>query len=180
MNDCSENRKNRLNKAKQLQKSKRNEIWLQQRIGASDGPPKVVGIVPLSAETNVFSVLQECLREASWTDQSGDLESNHLVNALYLKYKARCSFIVADNSLSSALDVGRVADIVILVVDGGTSQDYVIDEVFYFRVCCCFFVIMWIDTSEWNHYDFRNESEWVRCLRVLCSTSPTKETQVIY
>jgi hypothetical protein len=123
-----DSRNNRLNKAKQLQKSKRGEIWLQQRIGASDGPPKVVGIVPLSADTNVLSVLQECLREASWSDGRPET-SHHIVNALYLKYKARCSYVVADNSLSSALDVVRVADILVLVVDGGQSQEFVIDQV---------------------------------------------------
>jgi hypothetical protein len=125
-----ESRNNRLNKTKQIQKSKRGEIWLQQRIGASDGPPKVVGIVPLSADTNVFSVLQECLREASWSDgKPGVTGSHHIVNALYLKYKARCSFVLADTSLSSALDVVRVADILVLVVDGGSSQEFVIDQV---------------------------------------------------
>lgn len=123
-----DSRANRLNKAKQLQKAKRDEIWLQQRVGSSDGPPKVVGIIPLSAGVNVYSVLQECLREASWTSaRSGELD-HALVNALYMKYKSRCSFILADHTLASALDVVRVADIVILVVDGGQSQENIIDE----------------------------------------------------
>ena len=133
----SDSRNNRMNKAKQLQKSKRSEIWLQQRIGANDGPPKVVGIVPLSADTNVFSVLQECLREASWSDRKSDATgSHHLVNALYLKYKARCSYVVAEATLASALDVARVADILVLVVDGGSAQEFVIDQVSLLDMFC--------------------------------------------
>ena len=108
-----------------------------QRIGANDGPPKVVGIVPLSADTNVFSVLQECLREASWSDRKSDATgSHHLVNALYLKYKARCSYVVAEATLASALDVARVADILVLVVDGGSAQEFVIDQVSLLDMFC--------------------------------------------
>jgi hypothetical protein len=43
---------------------------------------------------------------------------------------------VAEATLASALDVARVADILVLVVDGGSAQEFVIDQVSLLDMFC--------------------------------------------
>ena len=76
---------NRLNNARQKQKERRQEIWLQRRIGAPTGPPKIVGIISLSTEADPSFVLSQCINGSDWHVK---LNPYH-INALYTQLKTK-------------------------------------------------------------------------------------------
>ena len=57
---------NRLNAARQKQKERRQEIWLQRRVGAATGPPKIVGIISLSVDADPSLLLSQCINGSDW------------------------------------------------------------------------------------------------------------------
>lgn len=139
--------------------------------------------MPLSADTCASSVLRECLREASWSDSTAHPNSsNHIVNALYLKYKARCSYVVADNTLASALDVVRVADIMVLVVDGSSGQEFVIDKVSHVLPSfhSSFLFVSQYLLLEWRKHTIGAKGNWPRLPPLLRTKPSPKEAQDLH
>ena len=128
---AQDSRLNRVNRNQQLRKQKRADTLLQKRLGSNDGPPKIVGIVSLSrrSATNSDAVLEGLLSDSNWHQTS----AGNVTHALFSKHKARFTFIKAngEGDLMSALDIAKVADIVVLVVgvDAAVVEDgSVIDE----------------------------------------------------
>lgn len=113
---AQDSRLNRVNRNQQLRKQKRADTMLQKRLGSNDGPPKIVGIVSLSrrSATNADAVLEGLLSDSSWHQSS----AGNVTHALFSKHKARFTFIKAngEGDLLSALDIAKVADIIVLVV----------------------------------------------------------------
>lgn len=89
------------------------------------GPPKVIGIIPLSANSDSRSTLAECLSEASWHSDP----SNPVIHASYLKFKSKCSFIVSNFDMMSILEVAKVSDLVLFVVKAEKTIESMIDPV---------------------------------------------------
>jgi pre-rRNA-processing protein TSR1 len=99
--------------------------------GSNSGPPKIVGIIPLSYSADVSSVLYELVRAATWSTVDLDAASAPvLTHALYSKYKSRCTYLTAEFNMESALEVASVSDIVLLVVKAlpGVGPEFVVDE----------------------------------------------------
>jgi len=96
----AESRMKRQHAKQQQQRHKRDEKWLEKRLGTSLGPPKTIGIVPISASSNAPSLLYSCLEEASWTSQP-DLKRGDpvpsIVHAQFKGQRMRCTFITAAN-----------------------------------------------------------------------------------
>ena len=42
------------------------EIWLQRRVGAATGPPKIVGIISLSVDADPSLLLSQCINGSDW------------------------------------------------------------------------------------------------------------------
>lgn len=119
-------RAERLNRNQQIKKQKRADTILQKRLGSSDGAPKVVGIVSLSKCCSVETeeVIEKLLSESSWHNKAARGE---IVHAVYAKHKTRCTFLnpSSDCDLLQAIDISKVADIIIFVVrvDTALSND---------------------------------------------------------
>lgn len=65
--------------------------------------------------SDCLTLVQDLLEDASWTNYDR-AQPSRLIHAYYPKQKAKCTFIVADPTLDSILDVIRVADILLYVV----------------------------------------------------------------
>jgi pre-rRNA-processing protein TSR1 len=122
-----DSRINRVHKLDQLRKNKKSDIWLSKRVGSDNGAPKIIGVIPLSNISDPLIALQSCLIDASWSDalDSETLPTN--VHAFYSQHKSRCTFVAAKHDLFSALDVAKVADILLFVVD--SQVDNILDLV---------------------------------------------------
>jgi pre-rRNA-processing protein TSR1 len=123
-------RLNRANHSQQIMKNKRDQLWLQKRIGSSSGPPKVVALIPLSYSAKPYNCLATLISEASWSSiTSAELQEQMktgvvpMVHTQYNQFKARFSFIQAKMDIISALDAAKVADIVVFLVDGKSLND---------------------------------------------------------
>ena len=81
---------NRLNIARQRQKERRQEIWLQRRIGAPTGPPKIVGIISLASDADPSFLLSQCINGADWHSKL----SPYHVNASYTQLKAKIRYSI--------------------------------------------------------------------------------------
>lgn len=112
------NRLNRINRGQQIKKTKRNNIFLQKRIGSSHGPPKIVAIIPLSESVSPYDLLEACLKEGEITSTNVGSSSN----AFYSQFKAHVTYITTELDVMSVLDVSKVADIVLLLVDASSDE----------------------------------------------------------
>jgi len=112
------NRLNRINRGQQIKKTKRNNIFLQKRIGSSHGPPKIVAIIPLSESVSPHDLLAACLNEGEVTSTNVGSSSN----AFYSQFKAHVTYITTELDVMSVLDVTKVADIVLLLVDASSDE----------------------------------------------------------
>ena len=113
-------RASRVNRNQQMRKQKRADCMLQKRLGSNDGPPKIIGIVSLSKRaTESDQVLQGLLDVATWHQSF----PGNVTHALYSKHKARFTFIKAngEGDLQSALDIAKVADIIVFVAGVGAT-----------------------------------------------------------
>jgi len=128
-----ERRINRMNKKAQLTKNKKQEMWLEKRLGTKQGPPKIVGIIPISAQSNAQSTLLSLLHSASWSSAGVDTSNQAIldtlptsVHAIYDNYRMKCTYITArDRELMSVMDIAKVADVLMIVVH--CSDDWEID-----------------------------------------------------
>ena len=117
---ATSNRLNRINRGQQIKKQKRDNVLLQKRVGSQRGPPKIVAIIPLSEYVNPNDLLQSCLKEGTVSATTGDVGANSSV--YYSQFKAHVTFITADLDVMSVLDVAKVADIIIVIVDANADE----------------------------------------------------------
>lgn len=114
----------------QYRKKKMEEMWLQKRLGTSHGPPKIVAIVPLSHDVNVDAMLRSILREA--TSSNAGPEGSAMpavVNAAFMGGKTKLSFLRTEMDILPALDVARVADVVLFAVAARSGIPDIVDVV---------------------------------------------------
>lgn len=118
-----------------MRKQKRAESMLQKRLGSSEDAPKIVGLLSLSSNCSVDidDMFEKILSETSWhTEVAGGA----ITHAHFAKHKTKCSFIrqsAASQQLDlfAALDVAKVADIMLFVVRVDTAiqlQEDLIDD----------------------------------------------------
>ena len=115
-NDTHNARNDRVNRNAQIRKQKNAETSTAQKIGSLKGPPKIVGILSLSKTSSAYDCFDELVKPATWKkthDQVG------LTYAYYEQHKSRCALVVGQNidDVEEAVDIARIADILICVVD---------------------------------------------------------------
>lgn len=118
---------NRANHATQMRKKKREEVWLQKRLGSDDGPPKVCVWVSLSATADPAAIQKGLLENCtSCTEPSTGIG---MVTASFNLFKQRATFLTPDRDLISALEFAKVADLLLLVLPVDQGADDAVDEV---------------------------------------------------
>ena len=125
--DAANRKVARLNIQKQKLRDKRQEMWLQRRIGSPSGPPKVIGMINLSTAADSRHLLSQCVSSADWNSAISDFH----VNASYSQLKARFTFLLPahGNDLLGLLDLSKSVDVLLLVVSATQGPGaYLIDE----------------------------------------------------
>ncbi|CAM9533403.1 unnamed protein product, partial [Choristocarpus tenellus] len=125
--EIAKNRKlNRVNHVNQLRKQKREDLWLEKRLGSDGGPPKVCVWVSLAAAADPTavqaSVLKDCTRS---TDPS---TSVGMTTASYSKFKQRFTFLTPDRDAQSVLEFAKVADLLLVVLPLQGGKEDCVDE----------------------------------------------------
>ncbi|CAM9413488.1 unnamed protein product [Discosporangium mesarthrocarpum] len=117
---------NHINHVNQLRKQKREDIWLEKRLGTNVGAPKVCVWVCLSGmadpATVQASVLKDCTRS---TEPTTGVE---MLTASFSKFKQRFTFVTPDRDLQSVLEFAKVADLLLVVLPVGDGQEGCVDE----------------------------------------------------
>ena len=105
---------NRINSQRQKHRDKRQEIWLARRIGSPTGPPKMLGLLSLSVDANVGTLLDKCVSAADWSLHL----SPYQINATYTGLKCRVSYLLArePDEMLSQLDLAKAVDCLLLYV----------------------------------------------------------------
>lgn len=127
---AAEGRKqDRANHAVQMRKKKREEVWLQKRLGSNDGPPKVCAWVSLSAAADAGAIqkalLESCALSTEATTAAG------MVTAAFKLFKQRMTFLTPDRDLKSVIELAKVADLLLVVLPVQHGVDAAVDEVQY-------------------------------------------------
>lgn len=123
---------NRANHATQMRKKKREEVWLQKRLGSDDGPPKVCVWVSLSATADPGIIQSTLLENCSTSTQTA--MGVRMVTASFNLFKQRATFLTPERHLTSVLEFAKVADLLLVVLPVGQGADDAVDEV---RASCC-------------------------------------------
>jgi pre-rRNA-processing protein TSR1 len=129
-----EGKLSRLNQQKQKQKTKTDDIWLQKRLGSLQGPPKIVGVVPISQQAHSGTAVLSCVSNSSWNSLSGDANADtpNLIHAVYKKFRTKCSYLAVEKDLYSILEGGRVSDIMMFLIDARdvrTDRSFIDEDV---------------------------------------------------
>jgi len=113
-------KQDRLNRARQAKEQKRQDLFLQRRIGSADGPPRVVALLPLSAFCDTAAV-RDALIKTREPQQAVDDDvvkpSPRVTTAAFKSLKQRFTFLLPRFGLQDALEAARVADLVIFILD---------------------------------------------------------------
>lgn len=118
---------NRVNHAMQVRKQKREQVWLQKRLGSDEGPPKLCVWVPLSGAADPKLIEQAVLEKSSHsTNPSSGVR---MLTAAFGKFKRRMTFVTPGRDLVSLLEFMKVADIVLLLLPVNHGPDSALDEV---------------------------------------------------
>ena len=108
--------------------------------GSMKGPTKVVGIICLNKDISPLQVLSVCLQESDSHSKYNDnfnvteaQTSYSIIHAVYSKHKSRCTFIYSEmNDMMTSLEIARVSDILLFVVNGESKLTNLIDNVSYY------------------------------------------------
>lgn len=118
----------RANHTVQMRKKKREEIWLQKRLGSDAGPPKLCVWVSLAASATPASIQQGVLNECARS--SGEPSTGvGMVSAAFNQFKQRVTFVTPGRDLSAVLEFAKVADLLLLVLPVQEGADSAVDEV---------------------------------------------------
>lgn len=118
----------RANRTVQMRKNKREEIWLQKRLGSDAGPPKVCVWVCLGANAKPAAIQQGVLSECARS--SGEPTTGvGMVSAAFNQFKQRVTFLTPGRDLSAVLEFAKVADLLLVVLPVQDGADSAVDEV---------------------------------------------------
>jgi len=113
-------KQDRLNRARQVKEQKRQDLFLQRRIGSADGPPRVVALLPLSAFCDTAAVRDALLKTREPQQAAAEdvvTPSPRMATAAFKSLKQRFTFLLPRFGLQEALEAVRVADLVVFVLD---------------------------------------------------------------
>lgn len=132
---AAETRKqNRANHTVQMRKKKREEIWLQKRLGSDAGPPKLCVWVSLSANATPGTIQQGVLDKCA---RSGEPSTGvGMVSAAFNQFKQRVTFVTPGRDLAAVLEFAKVADLLLVVLPVEQGADSAVDEVSFVNYCC--------------------------------------------
>ena len=101
----------RVNRSRQLQQQKRQELVTQKRIGSSRGPPRIVALIPLNAAIDTAAAAR---RIASDCDSSLPLWGGSLQEVCWLHggRERRLLLYSTPRTQNAVLDIAKVADVV--------------------------------------------------------------------
>ncbi|CAM9198737.1 unnamed protein product [Ectocarpus fasciculatus] len=120
-------KQNRANHTVQMRKKKREEIWLQKRLGSEAGPPKLCVWVSLSTIATPDTIQQGVLEQCART--SGDPSTGvGMVSAAFHQFKQRVTFLTPGRDLAAVLEFAKVADLLLVVLPVQQGADSAIDE----------------------------------------------------
>ncbi|CAM9106281.1 unnamed protein product [Ectocarpus sp. 8 AP-2014] len=120
-------KQNRANHTVQMRKKKREEIWLQKRLGSEAGPPKLCVWVSLSTIATPDTIQQGVLDQCART--SGDPSTGvGMVSAAFHQFKQRVTFLTPGRDLAAVLEFAKVADLLLVVLPVQQGADSAIDE----------------------------------------------------
>ncbi|CAM9628004.1 unnamed protein product [Ectocarpus sp. 6 AP-2014] len=120
-------KQNRANHTVQMRKNKREEIWLQKRLGSEAGPPKLCVWVSLSTIATPDTIQQGVLDQCART--SGDPSTGvGMVSAAFHQFKQRVTFLTPGRDLAAVLEFAKVADLLLVVLPVQQGADSAIDE----------------------------------------------------
>lgn len=120
-------KQNRANHASQLRKKKREDTWLQKRLGSDGGPPKLCAWVSLSAMANPHVIQQGMLDICA---QSSEPSTGvGMVSAAFNQFKQRVTFLTPGRDLASVLEFAKVADLLLVVLPVEQGGESAVDEV---------------------------------------------------
>lgn len=118
----------RANHTVQMRKKKREEIWLQKRLGSDAGPPKLCVWVSLAASAAPAAIQQGVLNECARS--SGEPSTGvGMVSAAFNQFKQRVTFVSPGRDLSAVLEFAKVADLLLVVLPVQAGADSAVDEV---------------------------------------------------
>lgn len=118
----------RANHTVQMRKKKREEIWLQKRLGSDAGPPKLCVWVSLAASATPSAIQQGVLNECARS--SGEPSTGvGMVSAAFNQFKQRVTFVTPGRDLSAVLEFAKVADLLLVVLPVQEGADSAVDEV---------------------------------------------------
>lgn len=133
-------KQDRANHVVQTRKKKREELWLQNRLGSDDGPPKVCVWVPLSPLAHPEMIEKSVLNSCA-TNPTAGLRGT---TAAFRDFKRRLTFVTPRRDLFSVLEAAKVADLLLLALPVGGGADNAID-----KVSCCLAVNK-VDLQCWS------------------------------
>ena len=120
-------KQNRANHASQLRKKKREDTWLQKRLGSDGGPPKLCAWVSLSATASPHDIQQGMLDMCALSSEPST--GVGMVSAAFNQFKQRVTFLSPGRDLASVLEFAKVADLLLVVLPVEQGADSAVDEV---------------------------------------------------
>jgi hypothetical protein len=90
-----------------------------------------VGILSLSNQASSAECLEHCLYQSTFHHNSASIAESTIIHSHHAAFKTRCTFLrPASRDLFSSVDVAKIADIIMFVVDVRSGETAaLIDEV---------------------------------------------------
>ncbi len=77
-----------------------------------------------------YHILSHCLKQSVWSTNKESLVESTVAHAHYAAHKTRCTFLKStDRDLFGAIDIAKVSDVLLFVVDCSGGAVGLIDEV---------------------------------------------------
>ena len=115
----------RRQRTEQQRSAKKQAIALARRVGCGDSPPKVVLVVPLSADAEAHAQVCTALQSASEWSARG---AGGAMTCAFPKDRQRICVLSPARSLFAVLDAAMAADVVVLVASARCGPDGIDDE----------------------------------------------------
>jgi len=116
------NREQRRNRANQMRKKKKDAILQQKRIGR-EGVPKIVAILPLGENTDIYQIREKLFRDQS-NCENARLPPSYVPHTYKLDhFKQRITVFEVMRETRAVLDAAKVADILLFVVNAEDGVD---------------------------------------------------------
>jgi hypothetical protein len=97
--------------------------------GSSQGPPKVIAIIPLSGFCNIDSTVRSLLNDCTSTNAGPFPPLPAVIHAAFANHKAKFTYLPCGSNLAQILDAISVADIAVFVINATSGPENIIDVV---------------------------------------------------